>query len=144
MSEKTGENGLEYPINQKLLEEATQVREEWRVIKDRLSKIDEHKGQVSDAVHDKVHRDYSERLKGAKESVLEKKNEIDAELKTLYGTRDKISGELDDHHQKLEEIKFRNTLGEFSEEEYQGAAKEEQDILILPNSPMQFAIARSL
>ena len=127
MTDPAGNATPEFPINEKLLEEATRAKEEWRIVKDRLAKIEEHKDQVSEAVHRRVRKDYEERLAEAKEALLNKKTEIDRELATLHGTRKKISSQLDEHLQKLEEIKFRNTLGEYSEERYQHVAREEQD-----------------
>ncbi len=124
---QAGETTPEFPINEALLEEATHAKEEWRVIRDRLAKIDEHKENVSEAVHRKVHADYEKRLSDAKQELLAKKAEIDRELQTLYATREKINGQLAEHQQALEEIKFRNTLGEFQAEEYQKAAREEQE-----------------
>ncbi len=36
----------QFPINQHLLEEATHIKEEWRVIRDRIEKIEASKSQV--------------------------------------------------------------------------------------------------
>ena len=127
MTDTAGDAVPEFPINEKLLEDATRAKEEWRIVRDRLAKIEEHKDQVSEAVHRRVRKDYEARLIETKEALLEKKTEIDRELATLYETRKKISLQLDSHHQKLEEIKFRNTLGEYTEEQYQNVAREEQD-----------------
>ncbi len=118
---------LEFPINQALLGEATKVKEQWKVIKERIEKIKENKGKVSAPVYERVFSDYQERLAKITEEVLEKKKAIDQELVTLYETQGRIAAELEAHRHALEEIKFRNILGEFSEEEYQRKAKEEQD-----------------
>jgi len=127
MTENIDDLTPEFPINEQLLEEATHAMEEWRVIKDRLIKIDEQRENVSDAVHAKVKGDYENRLTESKELLLSKKGEIDGELKALYGTRETISSQLVDHRHALEEIQFRNNLGEFSEEEYQNTSREEQE-----------------
>jgi FHA domain len=127
MTDNIGDQTPEFPINEQLLEEATHAKEEWRVIKDRLIKIEEHRDNVSDAVHSRVKTDYESRLTEAKALLLSKKTEIDGELKALYGTRENISAQLAEHRHALEEIQFRNNLGEFSEEEYQNAAREEQE-----------------
>lgn len=123
--EKTQE--LDFPINQALLAEATQIKEQWKVIKERIEKIEENKEKVSPPVYERVLKDYKERLDQITGEVLEKKNTIDRELVTLYETQKKIASELETHRHALEEIKFRNVLGEFSEEEYQKNAKQEQD-----------------
>ncbi len=122
-----GEEAPAFPINQVLLDEATQSKEEWKVIKDRLNKIEEHRSQVSKAVYERVHADYEGRLKVATDAVMKKKGEVDTELAALYETRNKIAEDLKVHQHSLEEIKFRRTLGEFSDEEYQSQAREEQE-----------------
>ncbi|HPQ80385.1 MAG TPA: FHA domain-containing protein [bacterium] len=127
MTDTNAEAGLEFPINQQLLEDATRAREEWRVVRDRLSKIEQNKEQVSPVVYDRVRRDYDSRLKEATAELLQKKKSVDQELASLRETRKKIHSQLDEHRHRLEEIKFRNTLGEFSEEEYQSSARTEQD-----------------
>lgn len=118
---------LDFPINQQLLEDATRARESWRVIRDRIAKIEENRSQVSDAVYKRVKSDYSERLDQATDEVMRKKADIDREIAILAETRKKVEGQLAEHSAKLEEIKFRNTLGEFTEEEYQSLARTEQE-----------------
>jgi len=125
MDEKS--DTVEFPINQELLASATQLKEQWKVIKDRLEKIEEHREKVSPPVYQRVRSDYEKKLKEITDTVLEKKRAIDRELVTLYETQKKISAQLEAHRHTLEEIKFRNVLGEFSEEEYQRKAKDEQD-----------------
>lgn len=127
MADETRDAGLEFPINQQLLEDATRAREEWRVLRDRLSKIDQSRGQVSPIVYERVRRDYESRLQEATAGLLKRKEAVDRELAALRETRGKIASQLGDHRHRLEEIKFRNTLGEFTEEEYQGQARLEQD-----------------
>jgi hypothetical protein len=118
---------LDYPINQELLGEATQIKEQWKVIQERIKKIEEHKGKVSEAVFAKVLSDYHERLEEMISQVMDKKRSIDRELVSLYEAQKKIASQLENHRHALEEIKFRNVLGEYSEEDYQSKAKEEQD-----------------
>ncbi len=125
MDEKS--DSLEFPINQELLSEATHVKEQWKLTKDRLQKIEEHREKVSPPVYDRVLSDYREKLKEVTDAVLEKKRSIDRELVSLYETQKKIASQLETHRHALEEIKFRNILGEFAEEEYQRKAKEEQE-----------------
>jgi hypothetical protein len=121
------ENELQFPINQELLESASKAKEEWRVIRDRLAKIEEHREKVTKVVYERVLADYKARIQGVTDAVLEKKQDVDQELASLAETRNSIAQELEGHRHTLEEIKFRNTLGEFSEEQYQTKAREEQD-----------------
>jgi hypothetical protein len=127
MNKSEKSENLDFPINQALLGEATKIKEQWKVIKERIDKIKENKEKVSTPVFQRVLADYQDRLEKITEEVLEKKNLIDRELVTLYETQNRIAAELETHRHSLEEVKFRNMLGEFSEEEYQRKAKEEQE-----------------
>ncbi len=125
--QRNTEAELEFPINQELLNDATKAKEQWRVIRDRLAKIEDHREKVSEVVYERVLADYKERIKEVTTAVLEKKAAVDKELASLGETRESILKELEGHRNALEEIKFRNTLGEYTGEEYQTAAREEQE-----------------
>lgn len=127
MTDEARDPSPEFPINQQLLEDSTRSREQWRVLNDRLAKIDESKNQVSPAVYERVRRDYNERLQEATQELLLRKESVDKELRTLRETHKKIAVQLGEHRQRLEELKFRNTLGEFTEEEYQAQAQSAGD-----------------
>lgn len=127
MTDQSSDSVLEFPINQTLLEEATARREEWLIVRARLEKIEKSKPDVTPVVYNRVRKDYDAKLAEATAELMRKKEAVDHEIATLRETRAKISAQLEDKKNKLEEIKFRNTLGEFSEEEYQAAAKTEQD-----------------
>jgi len=121
------EGELQFPINQELIDAAAKAKEEWRVVRDRLAKIEEHRDNVSEVVHQRVLTDYKARIKVVTDAVLAQKKAVDEELASLKETQNNIVKELEGHRHTLEEIKFRNTLGEFTEEEYQEKAREEQD-----------------
>ena len=121
------DNELNFPINQELVESATQSMEEWRIVKDRLQKIDDHKDGVSEKVYERVRQDYEARLSEATDKLLSKKTDVDNELAALGKTRDSIEQQLAEHRHKLEEINFRNTLGEFTESEFVECSKVEQE-----------------
>ncbi len=131
MAEKTttSEDVPQFPINQQLLEESTKIKEEWRVVRDRLEKIEASREQVTPAVYERVKSDYQSRLEEVTKALMDKKQDIDSELESLYTTRSKIAEQLEEQRHALEEVKFRNTLGEFSEDEYQKSARERQDMI---------------
>lgn len=135
-NEKTAEVP-QFPINQHLLEEATTIKEQWRVIRDRLEKIESSRSQVTSAVYERVKGDYQGRLEEITKSLMDKKQDIDAELESLYVTRSKIAEQLEEQRHALEEVKFRNTLGEYSEEEYQTLGRERQERIGKFESAMQ-------
>ncbi|MDO8526945.1 MAG: FHA domain-containing protein [Deltaproteobacteria bacterium] len=120
-------NTFEFPLNQRLLEEALKLKEERRILKERLSKIESSRGEVSQTVFNKVHTDYSTRLQNVSDQLLQKKQDIDRELASLYETRDKIQNNLKGHKEELEEIQFRHKLGEYTKEEFHQKAKGEED-----------------
>lgn len=117
----------QFPINQQLLEEATRIKEEWRVIRDRLEKIESNRSQVSPAVYDRVKHDYQERLEEITATLMDKKQDIDNELESLQATRSKIGEQLEQQRHDLEEVKFRNMLGEFNDEDYQRQGRDKQE-----------------
>jgi len=119
----------ELPINQELLEESTSIKEQWKVVRDRLEKIESSKSQVNPTVYERVKTDYTERLEEVTKQLMDKKQAIDTELEGLYTTRAKITEQLEAQQHALEEIKFRNTLGEFTEDDYQSKTKERQDTI---------------
>ena len=81
----------ELPINQELLEEATSIKEHWKVVRDRLEKIETSKSQVNPTVYERVKTDYQARLEEVTKELMDKKQAIDAELEGLYATRAKIT-----------------------------------------------------
>lgn len=120
-------NIYDFPINEQLLEEALRLKEDKRVLKDRLDRIVASQGKVSDAVFQKVKQDYEQRYQEVANQLIGKKQDIDRELATLYKTRDKVQGNLKHHKEVLEETEFRHTLGEFGEQEYRERAQQQHD-----------------
>jgi hypothetical protein len=117
----------QFPINQDLLEGSTEIKEQWRMIRDRLEKIESSRSEVSPAVYERVKADYHSRLEEITNKLMDKKQDIDSELESLYATRSQISEQLEVERQNLEEVKFRNMLGEYSQDEYQDKGKEKQE-----------------
>lgn len=113
----------DFPLNEELLQKATEIKEQWQTTKERLAKVEESKSRVSSAVFEKVKRDYQARLDDVRKDLLEKKKDVDRELKSLHMAEQKISKQLEEQKLTLEEMKFRNSLGEFSESDYQGQTK---------------------
>ena len=61
-----------FPLNKQLLEESAKIKEERKVIKERLNKIETTKGQVSDNVYERVKTDYLSQLNENTNLLLEK------------------------------------------------------------------------
>jgi hemin uptake protein HemP len=118
---------LQFPINQALLEDALKIKQERALMRDRLSKIEAKKNEVTPSVYQKVKHDYSTKLNEITTAFLEKKTDIDRELSTLYETRSKVAENLDQHKEILEELKFRFDLGEFDDKKFDELSKEEAE-----------------
>lgn len=121
------EQDLQFPINQALLEEAQRLKQERALIRERIAKIEAKKNEVSPTVYQKVKQDYSAKLNEATNALLEKKTDIDRELSTLYETRTRVSDNLEQHKERLEEIRFRHELGEYAKERYAELSNEEEE-----------------
>ena len=119
----------EFPLNQQLLDEANEAMKEWKTLQERLDKISESKHTLSPVVFERVANDYKKKRTQAEERLLSFKAELDRELQMLEVTQLKLSQQLDEHRHSLEEIEFRNTLGEFSATEYKSKSKQEKDKL---------------
>ncbi|MBI4223844.1 MAG: FHA domain-containing protein [Deltaproteobacteria bacterium] len=118
---------VEIPLNKGLLDEASKFKEERQLLKERLAKIEAGRSQVTKNVFEKVYGDYADRLQKITDRLMEKKQDIDRELGTLYETRDKIQAGLKNHKEVLEELKFRQQLGEFGREDFQSKSREQED-----------------
>lgn len=127
MAETPTSQPYEFPVNQRLLEESLKLKEERQVLKQRLEKIDTSHGKVSSSVYERVRQDYLSRFQDTNEKLLQKKQDVDHELATLYETKEKIENNLRTHKETLEETEFRYQLGEYSQEEFKRRAKGEQE-----------------
>lgn len=119
------EADIQYPINQALLEEATKIKQERGLVRERLNKIEAKKNEVSPSVYQKVKQDYQTRLNEVTNSLIEKKTDIDKELAALYEARSKVGENLEQHKETLAELKFRMDLDEFDEAKFKELSKDE-------------------
>lgn len=126
---KTESQDIQFPLNKRLLEESAKIKEERKVIKERLAKIEKSKGSVSELVYKKVRSDYVEQLNKNTNELLEKKQDIDRELSSLFDAQKKVSANVATHKERLEELNFRQGLGEFKKDEFHKIADEENEKL---------------
>lgn len=117
----------EFPLDQALLEHASEAREKWLSLRDRIKKIEESRKNVSAQVYERVHRDYAERLVSAQTELMEKREAIEHELSQLRISHDTIAAQLTERKLALEEIEFRHRLHEFDDDEYQAKVEGERE-----------------
>jgi len=108
----------QFSIDKELYDSTLSVRDEMNLIAERLNKMDEHKSSVSEAVYFKVKSDYLAFYDKVKKNFEEKKKEIQSALQALYKGKKEQEEELKKHQEILEEAKFRNFLGEFSDKKF--------------------------
>lgn len=105
-----------FALNKPLYDSSLKIRDEVNLMTERISKMEEHKGEISEAVYLRVKSDYLAKQDLVKKEFEEKKKEIRKELLVLYrGQRDQ-EVELQKHKEVLEEAKFRNLLGEYPDQ----------------------------
>lgn len=108
----------QFAIDKELYDSTLAIRDEMNLIAERVQKMDEHKGSVSEAVYIKVKSDYLANYEKIKKNFEDKKQEIHLALQNLYKGKKEQESELKKHQDVLEEAKFRNFLGEFSDKKF--------------------------
>lgn len=114
-----------YGVKRDLFEAATKIKNQLELLQKRLEKMEEHRTQVSDSVYLKVKTDYEIQIDEVKRSFKEKSRDIEKELSKLYESQGEQKEELGKHEEILEEARFRNTLGEFTEKKFKEVEREE-------------------
>ncbi len=114
-----------YSINQALFDESKAIKDKLELYEKRLQKMDEHKGEVSEAVYFKVKTDYKSQLEEISGAFRGKCREIQTELRQLYKSRKEQESALAQHEDVLEEAKFRHTLGEFNDKKFKDVQLQE-------------------
>ncbi len=107
-----------YTINKALFEEASAIKDQMKMVQDRLAKMEEHRPDVSESVYFKVKTDYETQLDSVKAAFEAKCQEINNELKQLYQAQREQQTQLEGHQEILEEAKFRSMLGEYSDKKF--------------------------
>lgn len=114
---------MEFPINRELVESTTRIKEERRVVRERLVKIDDNRSAVSATVYARVRTDYETQLQAITTQLLAQKTAIDHELATLYEARTQVEQNVALHKEQLEELHFRHSLGEHDDAGFQEQAE---------------------
>ncbi len=94
------------------------IKQEEELLAERLLKIEERAGKVSPAVYDRVKRDYETRRLALEEQSRPLKDRARAEFRRLEALRTQVAQAVTAATLDLEELEFRNDLGEFPDPEY--------------------------
>ncbi|MBI2083180.1 MAG: FHA domain-containing protein [Deltaproteobacteria bacterium] len=127
MVPKLTEKELRVSVNEKLLEEATKIQEEKKVLQDRAQKLETSRQGVSEAVYNRVKNDYFKKLEDLKNRMEGLKKDLDQELVTITEKKIQVEANLKLHVEEVEEAKLRHSLGEFPTEDYEKVAQGETE-----------------
>jgi len=115
----------QYSIDKELYDSTLSLREEMGLLTERLNKMEEHKVEVSEAVYIKVKSDYLAKHDQVRKVFEGKRLEIQKALQGLYQKQKEQDAELQKHREVLEEAKFRNFLGEFTDKKFKEVENKE-------------------
>ena len=101
-----------------------EIKAEYDLVKKRLSKMDDLKDRVSEAVFEKVQAEYQEKQDALDEQAEPLKAKVREQYAVLRGLMDGLNNDLDALNLEKEELEFRNELGEFEKDDFGQATKD--------------------
>ncbi|QQR79802.1 MAG: FHA domain-containing protein [Deltaproteobacteria bacterium] len=113
---RLAEEQIKFSYNENLLKEASQIKSERQLLKERLEKLEQTKSSVSPTVYMKVYTDYSTQLDQTTQRLMALKRDLDKEEKSLSEKKALIEKQIKLHQESKEENQLRATLGEISQE----------------------------
>jgi len=113
-------------IDTSAIEELQRIKGEQEVLSDRLAKMEEKKGKVSEEVFMRVRQDYETRMHALEQEAAPLKEAARAEYTRLKKLLDEIGDAARTAQLDREELELRHELGEFSEEEYEELVKDHE------------------
>lgn len=124
MKENLTEDQISHPLNESLLKEASEIKEERELLKKRLEKLDENREGVSPSVYQKVRSDYLLKLNQTAERMLTLKKELEKEQKILLQKKNSVDVAMKSCQEAIEESGLRHALGEYVAAEHQQVLSE--------------------
>ncbi len=107
---------ISHPLNEELLKEAEEIKEDREILKGRLDKLEATRSTVSDAVYQRVRDDYLSKLKQTNEHLAALRKGLQEEERHLSKKKTVTEASLKFHREKIEESELRFALGEFTQE----------------------------
>jgi len=117
---------LSFTLNEDPLKEATTIKMERSVLKERIEKLESTRNAVSDSVYQKVRADYVTKLNQTTDRLVALKRELEKEEKVLLEKKGVIENRVKLHKENGEEAQLRHTLGELTEKQHQEILKSEK------------------
>lgn len=108
---------IAHTLNETLLKEASEIKAERKLLKERMNKLEETRSSVSDAVYQKVRADYTTKQNQTTEKLLALRKDLEKEEKILLEKKVRIESSIKSHKEKIEESNLRHSLGEYTKKE---------------------------
>ncbi|MEO0293639.1 MAG: zinc ribbon domain-containing protein [candidate division WOR-3 bacterium] len=105
-------------------EDFAKIKTEIEDVKEKLRKIEEKRGSVSESVYRKVKEDYERRLKDLTGKIAGQKELIKESLKEITTKKESLRTKLNELQEQLEEIELRHSIGEYTEDQYNSLSQE--------------------
>lgn len=135
MKETFSDDEIAHPLNEALLQEASSLKEERGLLKERLEKLDQSQSGVSASVYEKVRNDYLAKIKANLDRLISIKKTLESEQKALVEKKASIEVGIKQHREKIEEAELRHSLGEHTTEQMEEVrASESREITRLENA----------
>ncbi len=113
---RLADDQIKFSYNENLLKEASSIKSDRQVLKERLEKLEHTKSSVSPTVYMKVYTDYSTQLDQTTQKLMALKRDLDREEKALSEKKNLIEKQIKLHQEAKEENLLRSNLGEISHE----------------------------
>ncbi len=113
-------------IDTSAIEELQRIKGEQEILSDRLTKMEEKKGKVSEEVFMRVRQDYETRMHALEQEAAPLKEAARTEYARLKQLLDEIGAAVRTAQLDREELELRHELGEFSQEKYDGLVEEHE------------------
>jgi len=116
-------------VETSVIDELMEIKQERETVAERLAKMSEDQGKVSDVVYRRVRRDYEARLAALERKAAPLKDRARQEYAKLKALLDKLQGVHQATKLDREELDFRHKLGEFTDDEFKKRVGELDDKL---------------
>jgi len=116
-------------IDTSVIDELMEIKQERETVSERLAKMVDDQGKVSDVVYRRVRRDYEAKIAALERKAAPLKDKARQEFAKLKSLLDRIESAHQATKLDKEEVEFRHKLGEFPEGEYEKRVSELDDKL---------------
>jgi len=111
-------------IDASVIDELMEIKQERETISERLAKMAEDQGKVSDVVYRRVRRDYESKISALERKAAPLKEKARQEYAKLKALLDRIHSSQQATKLDREELEFRHKLGEYPDNDFDEKAGE--------------------